>query len=187
MGNVFAFRDTLRQVVEEFASQGSGPYGLRNRSALQDSEKVEVLVRDRDQPSRIISVKPLQRLADYTFEPFSGRIVLNQFLGGFDSSLNPVTLRVTYEVDQGGDAFWVVGADGQLRISDSIEIGGSLVQDKNPLAGNRLASANISWRLSPQTMIVAEVAQTSVEVNTNATNPSSLPGLAGRVGDVSGH
>jgi hypothetical protein len=186
MGNVFAFRDTLRQVIEEFASQGSGPYGLRNNNALQDSEKVEVLVRDRDQPSRILSVKPLVRLADYSFEPFSGRIILNQFLSAFDASLNPVTLRVTYEADQGGDAFWVVGADGQLRISDSVEIGGSLVQDKNPLAANRLASANISWRISPQTVVVAELAQTSGEVNTNAVNQSSLPGLAGRTGDVSG-
>jgi hypothetical protein len=46
-GNVFAFRDTLRQVVKEFASQGSGPYGLRNNGVLEGSEKVEVIVRDR--------------------------------------------------------------------------------------------------------------------------------------------
>jgi hypothetical protein len=49
-GNVFAFRDTLRQVVEEIASQGSGPYGLRNNGVLEGSEKVEVIVRDRASP-----------------------------------------------------------------------------------------------------------------------------------------
>jgi hypothetical protein len=37
-------------VVEEIASQGSGPYGLRNNGVLEGSEKVEVIVRDR--PSR---------------------------------------------------------------------------------------------------------------------------------------
>ncbi len=185
-GNVFAFRDTLRQVVEEFASQGSGPYGLRNNEVLLDSEKVEVVVRDRDQPARILSVRPLARLADYSFEPFSGRIILNQFLPAFDDNLNPVTLRVSYEVDQGGDAFWVMGADGQLRINEQLEIGGSLVEDQNPLAASRLASANIGFRLSPQTVLVAEVAQTTSEVNTNTVNQSNLPGLAGLNGDVTG-
>jgi hypothetical protein len=79
-GNVFAFRDSLRQVVEEFASQGSGPYGLRNNGVLEGSEKVEVVVRDRLQPSRIVAVRPLLRLVDYGFEPFSGRILLTQLL-----------------------------------------------------------------------------------------------------------
>ena len=186
MGNVFAFRDTLRQVVEEFASQGSGPYGLRNNTALVDSEKVEVLVRDRNVPTRILSVRPLARLADYSFEPFSGRIILNQFLGAFDADLNPVTLRVTYEVDQGGDAFWVMGADGQWRINETFEVGGSLVEDQNPLAAFRLASLNLSWRLAPQTLLVAEVAQTTTEVNTNPFNTNTQPGLLGQLGDVSG-
>jgi hypothetical protein len=186
LGNVFAFRDTLRQVVEEFASQGSGPYGLRNNGAVQDTEKVEMLVRDRNAPSRILSVKPLARLSDYSFEPFSGRIILNQFLPGFDANLNPVSLRVTYEVDQGGEAFWVMGADGQWQINDKFEVGGSLVEDQNPLAGNRLSSANLSWRVSPSTVLVAEVAQTSTTVNTNPVNQSTLPGMAGLSGDISG-
>lgn len=186
MGNVFAFRDTLRQVVEEFASQGSGPYGLRNSGALVDSEKVEVVVRDRTQPARILSVQPLARLADYSFEPFSGRIVLNQFLGAFDANLNPVTLRVTYEVDQGGDQFWVMGADGQWRVNEQFELGGSLVEDQNPLASYRLSSVNTSWRVSPETLLVAELAQSTSLVNTNSVNQSSLPGLVAQSGEVTG-
>lgn len=186
MSNVFAFRDTLRQVVEEFSSRGTGPYGLRNNALLQDSEKVEVVVRDRNQPARILSVRPLARLSDYTFEPFSGRIILNQFLSAFDANFNPVSLRITYEVDQGGDAFWVVGADSQLRVNEAFEVGGAWVDDQNPLARNRLASANVSWRIAPSTMLVAEVAQTTALVNTNPVNQSVLPGLAGLQGDVVG-
>ena len=100
-----------RLLVEEMASQGSGPYGLRNSGAVEGSEKVEMVVRDRFQPARIIAVKPLQRLVDYSFEPFSGRLLLSQFMPSVDSDLNPVSLRITYEVDQGGDKFWVYGAD----------------------------------------------------------------------------
>lgn len=187
VGNVFAFRDSLRQVVEEFSSQGSGPYGLRNSAVLEGSEKVEIVVRDREQPSRILSTTALARLADYTFEPFSGRILLNTFLPSADANLNPVSLRVTYEVDQGGDTFWVMGADGQMHLTDSVEIGGSVMRDSNPLASQEMSSANLGWRIDEHTMLVAEVARTTTEVNTNATNVSVLPGMAGRVGDVSGN
>lgn len=185
-GNVFAINDTLHQAVDEFASQGSGPYGLRNSGAVQNSETVEVLVRDRSSPTRILSVRPLMRLVDYTFEPFSGRIVLNQFLPAFDADLNRVSLRVSYDVDQGGEAFWIVGADGQLRLSDTVEVGASAVQDQNPLASSTLGSANLSWRVTPTTTLVAEVAQTTGKANTNSVNQNSLPGFAGLSGDVSG-
>lgn len=185
VANAWALRDTLRQVVEEFASQGSGPYGLRNGGVLEGSEKVEVLVRDRDQPSRIVSVRPLLRLVDYTFEPFSGRILLSQFLGAVDADLNPVSLRITYEVDQGGEAFWVGGADGQWRVAPQLEIGGSAMEDRNPLAPRRLASANATWMVGPRTALVVEAAGSRSEVNTNASNVRG-GSLAGRSGAVSG-
>ncbi len=185
-GNVFATRDTLRQVVEEIASQGSGPYGLRNNGVLEGSEKVEVLVRDRAQPSRILSVRALVRLVDYSFEPFSGRILLTSFLPSLDPDLNPISLRVTYEVDQGGDEFWVMGADGQYRINDTLEVGGSVVKDKNALAPYDLASANVTIRLAPRTALVVEGAQSTSTVNTNPTNQSSSEALAGRSGEVTG-
>ena len=185
-GNVYASRDTLRQMVDEIASQGSGPYGLRNNGVLEGSEKVEVLVRDRQQPARIISVRPLTRLVDYSFEPFSGRILLASFLPSQDENLNPVTLRVTYEVDQGGSAFWVMGGDAQWRINPTLEVGGSVLKDKNPLAPYDLASANATVRINPGTALVIEGARSSSTVNTNPANQTSATGLAGRTGAVAG-
>lgn len=186
-GNVFAFRDRLRQVVEEIASQGSGPYGLRNSGVLEGSEKVEVIVRDRLQPSRIVSVRALVRGIDYSFEPFSGRILLSTFLGAVDDNLNPVSLRITYEVDQGGTDFWVVGADGQLRVvADVLDVGGSIVRDRNPLAPYDLVSGNATWLIAPRTALVIEGAQSTSTVNTNPVNTTTSPALAGRSGEVEG-
>ena len=185
-GNVFAFRDSLRQVVEEIASQGSGPYGLRNNGVLEGSEKLEVLVRDRTQPSRIVSVRALVRLVDYTFEPFSGRILLTSFLPSLDDNLNPVSLRVTYEVDQGGDPFWVVGADAQVRATEKLEVGGSVVKDQNPLAPYQLLSGNATWRIAERTALVVEGAQSTSTVNTNPANQTTAVGLAARSGEVQG-
>jgi hypothetical protein len=185
-GNVFVFRDTLRQVVEEINSQGSGPYGLRNNGVLEGSEKVEVIVRDRAQPSRIVSVRPLVRLVDYTFEPFSGRILLSSFLPAVDTDLNPVSLRITYEVDQGGTPFWAAGADAQWQLNDTIELGGSLFTDRNKLAPYDLVSGNATFRLAPRTALVVEAAQSTSTVNTNPTNQTTTPALASRVGEVQG-
>lgn len=186
VGNLFVVHDSLRQVVEEFASQGSGPYGLRNNAVLEGSEKIEVVVRDRNQPARIVSVRPLQRLVDYSFEPFSGRILLNTFLPSVDEDLNPVSLRITYEVDQGGDKFWMAGGDLQIKLASSIEIGASAVKDQNALAPYQLLSANATWRIDERTALVVEGAQTTSTVNTNPANQSIAPGLAGQVGEVRG-
>jgi hypothetical protein len=185
--NAFVINDTLKQVVEEFASQGSGPYRLTNNAVLEGSEKVEVIVRDRYQPSRIVAVKPLARLADYTFEPFSGRILLTQFLGAFDDNLNPVSLRISYEVDQGGTAFWSGGVDGQLKLGEQVEIGGSAVKDQNPFSPYELLSANATWRIAERTALVVEAARSTSVVNTNPVNQSGSAGLAGVIGGAAGN
>jgi len=184
--NVFAIRDSLRQVIDEFPSQGSGPYGLSNNAVLEGSERVEVIVRDRDQPTRIINVRPLARLVDYSFEPFSGRILLNQFLPAFDTELNPVSLRVTYELDQGTEKFWVYGADAQFRVTEKFEIGGSYVTDENEFAAFEMASANMGWRFGPNTWLVLEAARTKSEVNTNPINQYATPALQDLSGEVEG-
>lgn len=184
--NVFAIQDSLRQVIEEFASQGSGPYALRNNAVLEGSERVEVVVRDRNQPSRIVSVQPLARLVDYSFEPFSGRILLNQFLPTFDSNLNPVSLRITYELDQGTEKFWVYGADAQWKATDALEIGGSAVEDENPFARFRMGSANAGYRFGEHTALAVEFARTESEINTNSINQNATPGLQDLTGLVDG-
>jgi hypothetical protein len=131
-------------------------------------------------------VRALARLVDYTFEPFSGRILLTSFLPAVDENLNPVSLRVTYEVDQGGTEFWTAGADAQWRATDKLEVGGSVVTDRNKLAPYDLVSANATVRLAERTALVVEAAQSTSTVNTNPTNTSTSTALAGRVGEVRG-
>lgn len=185
-GNLFVFNDTLRAIVDEFPSQGSGPYALRHNAVLEGSEKVEVIVRDRAQPARIVSVRPLQRLVDYSFEPFSGRILLASFLPAVDDQLNPVSLRISYEVDQGGEAFWAAGGDVQLKLGERFELGAAAVTDRNKLSPYELLSANATWRIAAGTTVVAEVAQSTSTVNTNPANQVVTPGLANALGEVRG-
>ena len=162
--NAFASQDTFRQSIEEFPANGtSGPFQL-NARGLINSEKVEILTRDRDQPSVILKAEPQARFADYEIEPFSGRILFKAPIASFDFNLNPKSIRVTYEVDQGGDKFWIYGADAQFKLTDAIEVGGNYVRDENPLAQYQLGGANGTIKFGERTFLFGELAHTEKEL-----------------------
>ena len=103
MFNLFASHDSLRQVIDEFAALGiSGPYPVSNPNGVSGTERVEIITRDRNQPALVLSAVPLTRFTDYEFEPFSGRLLFRRPVPALDERLNPVSIRVTYEVDAGG-------------------------------------------------------------------------------------
>jgi hypothetical protein len=188
LGNVFISSDSTKQVIDEFPARGvSGPYALSNGGSLAFSERIELIVRDRNQPAVILRTTLLTRFADYEFEPFSGRILFKAPVPSMDETLNPISIRVTYEVDQTGPRFWLYGADAQYKITDKIEIGGSAVRDKNPFSPFALNSANISAKLGERTRLMAEFARTESVLNTNSLNASVIPGLATTTGPVAGN
>src|SRR5258708_8327809 len=97
----FASHDSLRQVVEElFANGTSGPFTLSNPNGVENSEKVEVLVRDRNQPAVILDIKPLSRFVDYEFEPFTGQLLLKAPIPPLHPMLTPIMTPMTYAAPQ---------------------------------------------------------------------------------------
>jgi hypothetical protein len=160
LGNAYYFRDNLKQVVEEYRGNGtSGPYYVTSRSGVQGSEKVEIVTRDRNQLGVVVEVLTLVRFEDYTFEPFSGAILLKSPVASLDSNGNPRFLRITYEVEQGGPSFSAYGVDGQVKLGEKWEIGGSLNRDENPVSPYTLMSVNTAVQLGDNTRLVAEVAR----------------------------
>ena len=171
--NVWASHDTSRQIIEEVPANGtSGPYFFRTADGIVNSEKVEIVTRDRDQQAIILQSVPMSRFTDYEFEPFSGRILFKAPVASLDPNLNPVFVRVTYEVDQGGDKFWVYGADAQVKATPWLEVGGAGVRDENPLGSYGLYSANATVKLAPKTFVIGEFARSDTEF---------VDGNAGRV------
>ncbi len=160
--NTFISRDTFRQRVQEFAANGtSGPFLLGLPSgAVINSEKVELITRDRNQVALILLAETKGRFADYEIEPYTGRLLFRAPVSSLDSNLNPVSIRITYEIDQGGTPFWVGGIDGQYKINDSIEIGAVLVKDQNPGQEFTMAGVNGTWKIFEKTVLVAESAAT---------------------------
>lgn len=158
----FASRDSSRQVVEEIKGNGtSGPYLLANQELGTNSEQVEILTRDRNQPAVILRRQPQARFADYEIEPYTGRILFKSPVPSVDADLNPVSIRITYEVDQGGRAFWVAGTDAQYKVSDKLSVGGILVEDRNPQDPGSLRGLNMTWKLGEHTTVTAEAARSA--------------------------
>ncbi|MFH1499464.1 MAG: hypothetical protein ABII82_16765 [Verrucomicrobiota bacterium] len=177
-GGLWASDDSTDQVIREIRANGtSGPYNFQAGNGLLNSETVEVLVRDRNQSSVILSTTTLTRNVDYDFEPFSGRILLRRPLASVDANFNPQSLRITYEVETGGERFWVYGGDAQVKPFERLEIGGSFARDENPLDPYELQSVNATLDLGYGTFLLAEGARSnSIFVGTGEQD-----GLAGRV------
>ncbi|HEY0564902.1 MAG TPA: hypothetical protein VGC88_04915, partial [Terriglobales bacterium] len=158
----FTSYDVQHQVVEEINANGtSGPYTLKNPNGVENSEKVEILVRDRNQPSVILDIKSMSRFSDYEFEPFTGNLIFKEPIASLDSELNPQSIRVTYEVQEGGNRFWSGGAMGTMQLTRNLKVGGTYVEDRDPEDPNRLFGVNSQFQLDPKTTFTAEIAGTN--------------------------
>jgi uncharacterized repeat protein (TIGR01451 family) len=165
VANAWAAHDSVRQVIEELPAKGiSGPYYFGTANGLVNSETVEILIRDRSQPSVILRTQPMARFTDYEFEPFTGRLLFKAPVPSLDPNLNPISIRVTYEVEQGTDKFWVYGADAQWKMFKHIEVGGSGVRDENPRDRYGLYSANTTLKLTEKTYLLGEYAHSDTEL-----------------------
>ena len=160
--NAFAARTSSRSFTEEFPARGvSGYYPLGRTNIVPNSEKVEILTRDRNQPAIILKAVPLARFTDYEIESLSGRLLFRNPIPTLDQNFNQNFIRVTYEFEQGGPQFWVYGVDGQVKLGERVEVGGTYVRDQNPFDNFSMKGANVVVKLAEKTTLNAEVAQTS--------------------------
>lgn len=156
----FASYDTTRQMVEEIAANGtSGPFNTGSGLMVINSERVEIVVRDRNQAGVMLSRRLLSRYVDYDIDPLTGRILLRAPVASLDPDLNPISLRLSYEVDQGHPRFWVAGGAAQYKFNEIIEVGASAVEDRNPVAPTRMMSVNASVTPDEKTTVIVEAAQ----------------------------
>ncbi len=155
----FASEGIQRQVVDEIRAMGtSGPYSLSHPDPTIGGERIEILVRDRNQPARLLRSDLKLRFLDYTIEPFTGRILFRAPIPSVDADLNPVSIRVTYERSDEGERFWVYGAEGRLR-PGAFSIGGSASRDEDPLSPRALVSGDVGYTLGERLTVTAEAAR----------------------------
>ena len=125
---LFGARTALEQRVQEIAGRGvSGPYSLVLDGYVQGSERVEILVRDKE-GGDIITSSPLRRGTDYLLDFFRNSLTFDDPVRQFDARGNPVSIRITYEVDvEGTDRYWLYGGEVNVAVGDRTTIGARAV------------------------------------------------------------
>ncbi|AGP48620.1 hypothetical protein PSYCG_05475 [Psychrobacter sp. G] len=162
----FAAETSTSQRVNETRGLGiSGPYPLANDfdAVLENSETIEVITRDANNPGRIVRRETLTRFADYEIDPISRSLYLKSPIASQDIDGNPIYLRVTVEVDEGGEKYWVGGVAAKRQLTDKITIGGSYINSDDPLNKEELASVNTVVKLNDKLKLVAEYAKNKAE------------------------
>lgn len=162
----FAAETSTSQRVNETRGLGiSGPYPLANDfdAVLENSETIEVITRDANNPGRIVRRETLTRFADYEIDPISRSLYLKSPIASQDIDGNPIYLRVTVEVDEGGEKYWVGGIAAKRQLTDKIAIGGSYINSDDPLNKEELASVNTVIKFNDKLKLVAEYAKNKAE------------------------
>lgn len=159
----YASRTAQTQQVEEFRALGtSGPYYLSaaNGEFVDNSEQIEIVVRDRNQPDVVLQRTAMTRFVDYTVEPLTRRILFTRAIASIDANLNPQSIRVAYEVDAGGPKFTVAGTDVQLKVAENLQLGVVASVDQNPQNRRRLQAVTGLARVGEHAVVAGELVRT---------------------------
>ena len=161
----FASYTNSTQVIDELPANGtSGPYQLSQLNPVANSQRVDIITRDRNQPSLVLADTPLTQFTDYAVEPFSGQILFKASIPSLDPNLNPIYIRVVYEVSAGGPSYWVGGIDAREKLSSDFTVGGTVIRDANPASRETLGGANFLWAPNKETSLVGEIAESSSDL-----------------------
>ncbi len=116
--------DDNQRVLEQRGRGVSGPYDFDLDGIVEGSEIIEIITRDRDQPSVIISEQRQTRFSDYTLDFFRGALIFNRPIPLIDEDLNPVSIRVTFETEEGSsDNYLIYGGEVRVEPFEGLAVG----------------------------------------------------------------
>jgi uncharacterized repeat protein (TIGR01451 family) len=136
----------------------SGPYRLRDRDIVSNSEKVAIEVRDRLRSEIVLNRRELTRYIDYNIDLVSGTISFKEPVLSRDFNLNPQFIVIDYEVLDGlGEAKWNAGARADYTFGDDLlRIGATGISDQGDGLRTDLVALDLRARFGAGTEIRAE-------------------------------
>ena len=157
----FAARTDTGLVQDEIQGDGtSGLYHLSRAPIVIGSDKVHIEVRDRFETTRVVDTRELSRFIDYDLDYERGTVFFKEPVQSRDQNLNPVFIVADYEVRTGGEDETAAGVRVATKLAaDKIELGVSSVFQGAQTGDTTIVGTDLTWRLTPETRVVAEVAQ----------------------------
>jgi uncharacterized repeat protein (TIGR01451 family) len=158
--SAFAADTPTRHRREEIQGNGlSGPYALRARDILLNSERVTIEVRDRLRSDRIVERRLLSRHIDYDIDYLAGTLVFKEPILSRSSQLDPQFIVIDYEIDEIAGRSLNAGGRVALRSSDGkLQVAATAIRDKDGGEATLLAGADIRYKPSASTELRAEAA-----------------------------
>lgn len=165
----FASETSTSQSIVEFRANGtSGPFQL-DLNGVANSQQVDIITRDRNQPGVIVSDTPLTPFTDYEIEPYTGLLLLKSPVPSVDPGFNPVYIRVNYAIERGGPRHWVEGADVRLSVADGLTLGATALHDADPSNELTLEGVSAIEKFDAHTIGVVEIARSVTDVQGDGT------------------
>ncbi len=162
--DVFAGKVDTDRIVREIRGRGiAGPYDIDLEGFVENSETVEIITRDRDQPELVLETTRLTRFTDYTLDYFRGTILFDDPIDAFDENLNPRYIRITYDAAGDGTKYWIYGGEARYEIAKDAYVGYREVHVDADRSGDQrriVRSAFASAELGAIGRAEVEVAQT---------------------------
>ena len=157
----FAARTDTGLVQDELRGDGtSGLYRLTRSPIVIGSDKLRIEVRDRFEPTRVVSSSDLSRFVDYDLDYQRGTIFFKEPVQNRDPALNPVFIVVDYEVRSGGEDQTTGGVRVSTKLAgEKIEIAASAIHEGAQAGDTQVYGTDLTWRVSDQTKLRAELAQ----------------------------
>ena len=172
---LFAARAEESRRSEEIPGNGTALlFRLSNAPIVANSEVVEIITFDRENPGLIIASRRLTRFGDYNIDSISGEISFAEVIPTFDADLNPIFVRVTYDEENGGEEQTVIGVRARHEINDSVAVGAAITDDASPVEGGTLAGAYVAWEPDERTRVTAGVATVNHNDGTESGNAQRI-------------
>ena len=171
---VFAASEENRNIVEEIRGNGSAlQFRLRQFPIVPNSETVELITRSRDNPDLILESVRLSQAGDYHLDDELGFLSFASSISALDVDQNPVFIRVSYSVEQGGDDYLIAGVRFDRSVGEKLTLGASFTRDEHAEEGRNLIGIYGSYDISKQTRLSLSLAH-SDSIQTGVGNAHSL-------------
>ncbi|MEK7747512.1 MAG: OmpA family protein [Nitrospirota bacterium] len=156
----FHNRSRQKQIVERIRGNGtSGFYQISQFPIVENSDQVEIITVDRERPEIVITSETKSRFVDYTLDTGTGQILFRAPVPSFDANFNPVFIKIFYETRGQGVSFDTYGVNSKIKLTNRIQIGGTLVQSEEPQNQYTLYGSDLRLKLSDAIMTSWEIAE----------------------------
>ncbi|MFK7856330.1 MAG: transporter [Granulosicoccus sp.] len=173
---LFAARQSEVRASEEVRGNGTAMlFRLSGAPLVANSEVIEIVIRDRDNPGLVLSTDRLQRFSDYSLDSFTGLLRFSEVVPSVDENLNPVFVRASYDKKADLDEYTIAGVRWQYKIADQSMLGFSITEDQNPLSGYTISGVQYVGNLTANTFLntsAAEIKHRESQTNGQAQSVS---------------